>query len=119
MVSEKDVKLCALCGTLNHERNPECFTCGWRGQFEHDSETIHLAWQRLYDEFESVEVEHITGSRTFALNELGVMAKKPVSKRISVRIREWWQRLFARPEVPASPRVPINQRAFPPNELGV
>jgi len=119
MVSEKEVKLCALCGTLNHERNPECFTCGWRGEFDRDAGTIHFAWQRLYDEFESVEIEHITGSRNYSLNELGVYAKKPVARRLSVRIKEWWQRFRSTPDVPAGPRVPIRHQAFPPNELGV
>jgi len=114
MVSEKEVKLCALCGALNHQRNAECFTCGWRGAFEKDAATIHMAWQRLYDEFESVELEHLTGSRTYVLAELGVFNHKSANRRWTMKIREWWRGMLARRDARAAERErPYRQQAHP------
>ena len=120
MVSEKDVKLCALCGALNHRKNTECFTCGWRGVFEREPSTVHLAWQRLYDEFECVDMEHITGSHSLPLNELGVLKAAPVSRRWTVKVRDWWRNVLAKRDARAEERErPYRQQAGPPNGLGV
>jgi hypothetical protein len=120
-VAENEVKLCALCGALNHLRNVECFTCGWRGTFERDARTIHLAWQRLYDEFHSVDIEHITGSRSFCVEDYGpseVQAGPPWLRSI----RAWWQGVMARRDARAAERerrLHVHHKAIPPNELGV
>lgn len=46
--TEKDFKVCDLCGALNRVENTECFVCGWYGSFHTDPETV----RRVMDEFE-------------------------------------------------------------------
>ncbi len=41
---------CPLCGAINVASNEECFSCTWRGQFDHEPECIQegiaaLLWQ--------------------------------------------------------------------------
>lgn len=33
-LTDKDLKVCELCGALNLEENAECFVCSWRGSFD-------------------------------------------------------------------------------------
>jgi hypothetical protein len=33
-ITDKDLKVCELCGALNLEDNEECFVCSWRGSFD-------------------------------------------------------------------------------------
>jgi hypothetical protein len=120
VVSEKDVKLCALCGALNHQKNAECFTCGWRGVFDQDESTIHMAWQRILDQYERVDLEHITGSRNYAIGELGSFKSVSRAKTLSGRIRAWWVGVMARRDARAAERERhLRPTAYPPNELGV
>ena len=119
-VSEKEVKLCALCGALNFNKNAECFTCGWRGVFEEDESTIHMAWQRIFDQFESVELEHITGSRTYTVGELGAFTGVAKNTTVGSRIKAWWRGMMARRDARAAERERhLRPQAYPPNELGV
>jgi hypothetical protein len=119
-VSEKEVKLCALCGALNYQKNAECFTCGWRGVFEHSEATLHMAWQRIYDQYECVEMEHITGTRSYSISEFGKFSKSAGGTGLSTRIRAWWQGVIARRDARAAERERhLRPQAFPPNELGV
>ena len=74
-IAEKDVKICELCGTLNHNDNNECYICAWRGAFSTNPATVHAAWLRLYDQFESVLIEHVTARRVVTLGHLGVARK--------------------------------------------
>jgi hypothetical protein len=37
------LKVCDLCGALNHASRVECFVCGWHGHFATDPETVHRA----------------------------------------------------------------------------
>jgi hypothetical protein len=119
-VGEKEVKLCALCGALNYHKNTECFTCGWRGVFENEDSTIHMAWQRIYDQYECVEMEHISGSRTYSLGEFGAFGKTVASVSLADRIRAWWRGLISHHGARSADRD-RNPRpqAYPPNELGV
>lgn len=65
------VKLCALCGALNHKNNGECWTCRWHGAFLEDLSLRAMAWQRLEHQFEEVRMEHVTSRRLPALDEWG------------------------------------------------
>ncbi len=38
--TERDFKVCDLCGALNPVTNEECFVCSWSGRFHTDRETI-------------------------------------------------------------------------------
>lgn len=119
-VTEKDVKLCALCGALNYNRNSECYTCGWRGVFDRNEAMIHLAWVRLYDQFECVEMEHVTGKRSFLLGEFG--HDGPVKYQAKNRWTEWitniWRGFLARRDARAASRE-MKTHQFPQNGLGV
>jgi len=120
-VGENEVKLCALCGTLNHLRNVECFTCGWRGTFDRDPQTVHFAWQRIHDEFDSVDMEHITESRTFCMEDCQP-AEAPAGPAWLRSLRGWWAGVMARRDARAAERerrLPVRPKAYPPNELGV
>ena len=78
------VKLCALCGALNHKNNGVCWTCRWHGAFLEDTALLALAWQRLEHQFEEVRLEHVVSRRLPVLDELG--APRPM---------RGWQKLNA------------------------
>ena len=45
--TERDFKVCDLCGALNPVMNAECFVCGWSGSFHTDRETVGDAMRSL------------------------------------------------------------------------
>ena len=49
--TERDFKVCDLCGALNPVHNDECFVCGWRGWFQFDRETIRNVMHSLEIEY--------------------------------------------------------------------
>ncbi|BDI32402.1 hypothetical protein CCAX7_44530 [Capsulimonas corticalis] len=119
-LTEKDVKICSLCGALNHMKNSDCFTCGWQGVFERDPAMIHLAWQRLYDQFERVEPRHIGMHRPAPMGDFGVVSPRRPMPAFAARISNWWRRIMAeRDERAAQREAKLRAQHFPPNELGV
>ena len=119
-VSIADVKLCALCGTLNHKKNTECFTCGWRGTFDYDKRLLGLAWERLYREFEIVQFCHVSAARSFSVGELGVAVHRHPVRRNWERFKAWWIEATSPMRRPIRrPKSAVRQQPFPHNELGV
>ncbi len=59
-VAEDDLKLCALCSSLNLISNTHCFVCGWHGVFSRD--TVHLteAMVKFESERGRIEVDLVT-----------------------------------------------------------
>ncbi|MCE5198350.1 MAG: hypothetical protein ABFD54_16780 [Armatimonadota bacterium] len=53
--TERDFKVCDLCGALNPVSNHECFVCGWSGQFRTDGESVRLAMEALESEYGSLD----------------------------------------------------------------
>lgn len=49
--TERDFKVCDLCGALNPVTNAECFVCGWNGMFHTDRETIRDAMRTLEEQY--------------------------------------------------------------------
>jgi len=49
--TERDFKVCDLCGALNPVTNPTCFICGWSGRFHDDSETVRDAMRHMESEY--------------------------------------------------------------------
>lgn len=45
--TERDFKVCGLCGALNPVSNVECFVCSWGGVFHTDKETVRETMQEL------------------------------------------------------------------------
>ncbi len=72
-LTRNHVKLCALCGTLNHLDNAECWTCRWHGEFSQDQQIIALAWQRLESLYEEVRFEHLTSRKMRAIGDFGAL----------------------------------------------
>ena len=94
-VSLENLKVCELCGTLNHHRNTECFTCGWRGRFSRDEATSRLAWLRLVDQYEEVRMEHVTAKSRPIIGDFG--RKRPAGRwqHFCEQSRSWWQGVLA------------------------
>lgn len=120
-ISRKTVKLCELCGTLNHEANKECWTCRWHGCFSRNESTIALAWQRLEAQYEDVRLEHITARRSKSLGDFGAAGSAPLPRRLSAAISSWWRRFqdsrdlrMAQRQARLHSRMPS-----PPDQLGV
>ena len=84
------VKLCALCGALNHKNNGECWTCRWHGAFLEDRSLLTLAWQRLESQFEEVRMEHVTSHRLPALDERGAPCAVSGWGKVTVRCQNAW-----------------------------
>ena len=53
--SERDFKVCGLCGALNPAMNAECFVCGWCGTFYADRETVETAMRAVEDHYGSLD----------------------------------------------------------------
>jgi len=117
-LSESDVKLCALCGALNHHKNAECFTCGWRGAFEREQRALHLAWQRLFDQYGSVDLDMVTGSRSYAVSSLTGGMAGLVRTTISQRIRSWWRSVLQSCRKPRYAEIPPKAKKHPPKDGG-
>lgn len=45
--TEKDFKVCDLCGALNLVTNNKCFVCSWMGRFHTDKESVRTAIMEL------------------------------------------------------------------------
>lgn len=53
--TERDFKVCDLCGALNPVTNEECFVCSWSGRFHTDRETIGEAMRMLERHYGAVD----------------------------------------------------------------
>lgn len=114
----RDVKLCELCGCLNHKTNSDCFLCGWKGSFSSDQATIKMAWERLFNEFERVAMEHVTRGRKTPIDELGVIRKASWPIRCAKVIRQYFSRVRTHQTQPDSRRQShLTGPSGPPNEL--
>ena len=89
-LTQDSVKLCALCGALNHKNNGECWTCRWHGAFLEDPSLRAMAWQRLEHQFEEVRLEHVTSRRLPALDERGAPCPVSVWGKMAARCRAAW-----------------------------
>jgi len=49
--TERDFKVCDLCGALNPVTNDDCFVCGWRGRFHTDNESIRDAMRAMEQKY--------------------------------------------------------------------
>ena len=45
--SEKDFKVCDLCGALNRIANNQCFICGWNGMFHQEEVLVRRAMKEF------------------------------------------------------------------------
>lgn len=90
-LTQDDVKICTLCGTLNHRANAECWACRWHGAFSDDARTVALAWQRLEVRYEGVRHEHVLARRVPALGHFGTPRHATPWQRIAGRCGAYWQ----------------------------
>lgn len=85
--TERDFKVCDLCGALNPATNFECFVCGWNGHFHDDRDTVRDAMK---------ELEYEYGEITESLFEEEVLPSAPPRPGLW---EEFWtslKRLFSR-----------------------
>jgi len=121
VVKKTDVKLCTLCGTLNHEANTECFTCGWHGSFSKDRQTLDLAWIRLESLYEEIRSEHITAKRRRSLGDFGTDRPASLLARITSKIASGWERFQTQRDLRMAQRAAGLKSRIPskPDQLGV
>lgn len=120
-VSKQDVKLCALCGTLNHQSNAECWTCRWHGEFSGNEQTISLAWQRLEGLYEEVRLEHVTARRLMTVGDFGAPHPPTGWRAILNKCRDWWERVQTQRDLRSAQREAglRNRLRSRPDHLGV
>ena len=121
-VSQKDVKLCELCGTLNLEHNKECWTCRWRGSFSRDERTVELAWQRLETQYEEVRMEHVTARRNSPLGDFGAARSASLPQKAFAALAAGWRRFLDQRDLRASrhqARRQQPQMPTPPDQLSI
>ena len=120
-VSKEAVKLCGLCGTLNHEKNSDCWTCGWGGEFSRDERTVALAWQRLESRYEEVRLEHVTARRMRPLGDFGAPRPRSRWQTMAEACRGWWGDLQAKRDLRQAQRQARLRPQSPsrPDQLGV
>jgi len=120
-VSKKTVKLCTLCGTLNHWDNPECWTCSWRGEFSRDERTVTLAWQRLESRYEEVRMEHVTARNGRTLGDFGALRPRSRWLTLADGCRTWWQNFQTQRDLREARRQARLRLRNPsrPDQLGV
>lgn len=91
LISKETVKICTLCGTLNHADNAECWACCWRGEFGRDERIVALAWQRLESRYEEVRMEHLTAQKRHLLGDFGAPRPRSRWQVLTDGCRTWWQ----------------------------
>ena len=120
-VSPEDLKVCDLCGTLNHNKNSECFTCGWHGHFQSDPDMVRLAWLRLAHQYEEVRLEHVTARSRPIVDEFGQKGSADCWQQFCERWQAWWRGLLAshRPRSASREHPAHKQHTAPRNDSGV
>ena len=120
-VSKETVKLCALCGTLNHRDNAECWTCRWGGEFSRDARTVALAWERLETRYEEVRMEHVTALKMRTLGDFGAPRPRSRWQTLSEGCRTWWGDFQAKRDLRLAQRQARLRPHSPsrPDQLGV
>lgn len=120
-ISKEIVKLCTLCGTLNHRDNVECWTCSWHGQFSRDERTIALAWQRLESRYEEVRLEHITARKMQSLGDFGAPRPRSHWQTLADGCRTWWHNFQTQRDLRHARRQAALRSRIPsrPDQLGV
>ncbi len=120
-VSQTDVKLCELCGTLNFKHNKECWTCRWHGGFSGDAQTIALAWRRLETQYEEVRLEHVTARRTSPLGDFGAARPASFPQKLCGTLAACWQRFLDQRNLRAAQRQARSQSQMPspPDHLSI
>lgn len=98
-ISPDELKVCELCGTLNHIRNRECFTCGWHGQFSRDRTILKFAWMRLVDQYEEVRPEHVTALNRGFIKDRGLASGTGAWRRFCAWVQSSWNRITLRAPV--------------------
>ena len=121
VVKKSAVMLCTLCGTLNHEGNTECFTCGWHGSFSRDPQSVHLAWLRLESLYEEVRMEHITARRRRSLGDFGAARPASFLARVTANFGGVWERFQTQRDLRMAQRAAGLKSRIPskPDQLGV
>ena len=119
-VSQTDVKLCELCGTLNLEHNKECWTCRWHGGFSRETQTVSLAWQRLETQFEEVRIEHVTARRGSIVGDFGAARPASFPQRLCAAFAARWQRFQDQRVLRAAQhQARRSQMPSPPDQLSI
>lgn len=120
-ISQETVKLCTLCGTLNHRDNLECWTCSWHGEFSRDEHTVALAWQRLESRYEEVRLEHVTARKMRTLGDFGTPCPRSRWQTLADGCRTWWQNFQTQRNLREARRLARlrSRTASRPNQLGV
>ncbi len=120
-ISQQTVKLCTLCGTLNHRDNADCWTCGWRGEFSRDERIVALAWQRLEARYEEVRLEHLTARKMQALGDFGAPRPRARWQMVADGCRTWWQNFQTQRDLRHARRQAALRSRIPsrPDQLGV
>ena len=120
-VSRSTVKLCALCGTLNHQTNAECWTCGWGGEFSREERTVALAWLRLESRYEEVRLEHVTSRKKQRVGDFGALRPRSRWQTLAEGCRTWWGDFQARRDLRLAQRQARLRSRMPsrPDQLGV
>lgn len=120
-ITQETVKLCTLCGTLNHQDNAECWTCRWHGEFSRDEQTIIFAWQRLELLYEEVRLEHVTSQKMRALGDFGAFNPRSRWQTWADQCRAWWHKFQTQRDLRMAQRAArLRSRILSrPNHLGV
>lgn len=121
IAKKTEVKLCTLCGTLNHEGNKDCFICGWHGSFSLDQPMIDLAWKRFESLYEEIRSEHITAKLQRPVGDFGTDRPASLLEQMTDKITGAWERFqtqrdlrMAQRAAGLKPRIPSK-----PDQLGV
>ncbi len=120
-ITRETVKLCALCETLNHQDNVECWTCRWHGGFSLDESMVALAWQRLESQYEQVRLEHVTSQNMRLLGDFGRPRPRSSWQRLADACREWWRTFQTQRDLTQAQRQTRLRSRIPsrPDQLGV
>lgn len=58
-VQAAELKICPVCGALNHVKTRECFVCTWHGGFERRPEIIHTAIELLRRRYGNLSLDQL------------------------------------------------------------
>ena len=80
------LKCCPLCRAVNAMGNPECFSCGWAGRFDHDSDSIHAGLNALIERCPELKIALEKEQPKGALEKLKRILRPLFRKPLDIRI---------------------------------
>jgi ribosomal protein L40E len=64
VVSQREIKICTMCGALNHIYNRECHNCSWTGRFDDEADEVSAVLEEVKQQLGLVTANDVVCTTT-------------------------------------------------------